>query len=69
MAPSLPFDLPGFEINEISSQSQHITVHATSKALSALCPVCEYLSNGIHSHYTRRPFDLPCQEYTIRLQL
>ena len=69
MAASLPFELPGFEVTEIHSSTEHIDVYAVSTAAAGCCPDCQSISAGVHSTYVRHPRDLPCQERTIRLYL
>lgn len=69
MAASLPFDLPGFEITQVHTTDQHIDIYAASIDIAIYCPSCTMASSTVHSLYTRRPLDLPCQDRTIRLHL
>jgi transposase len=65
----LPFPLPGFEIQEISSTLAVITITARATSATAICPACQQESHRLHSYYTRRPADLPISGQTIRLSL
>src|SRR5581483_2405023 len=43
------------------------SLHSTRRAVP--CPVCASPSTRLHGSYVRRPADLPCLEYTVRLHL
>ncbi len=68
MAPnSLPFALPGLDIDAVEESSDRITISAHSTALQAGCPECEQSSASVHSHFQRRPCDLPVSGKAVRL--
>lgn len=47
---------------------ENLTVHLTTTAPTAACPLCGYDSPRVHSHYARRLEDLPCLGRCVRLQ-
>jgi len=55
----LPFNLPGFTVDQVEQHDQLLTVRAHSIAISAACPACDH----------RSPRDLPCNGRTLRLVL
>jgi transposase len=48
---------------------ENLTVHLTTTAPAAACPLCGYDSPRVHSRYTRRLDDLPCLGRCLRLQI
>jgi hypothetical protein len=54
---TLPFSLPGFEIQQITAGETTITIIAHANSLTATCPSCQQVSHRIHSYYTRSPAD------------
>lgn len=51
------------------SLDNSITIVVRSVQKQPACPLCRYPSNSLHSHYTRRPSDLPWHGVAVRLQL
>jgi transposase len=66
---TIPFDLPGFVIDQVDERENLLIIQAHSTAISAVCPYCGYSSSRIHSYYTRSPRDLPCSGRKLRLIL
>lgn len=66
---AIPFDLPGFEIDQVQIREEVLRIEAHSRARFAYCPGCGQSSSSVHSYYTRSPRDLPCSEYRVRLAL
>jgi transposase len=66
---TLPFSLPGFEIQQVSCGQTTLTIRARSISLEAVCPSCEQLSPRVHSYYTRSPADLPVSGQRVQLIL
>jgi hypothetical protein len=50
----------GLAITAIAERAGVLLVHVTSARSSSLCPLCSTPSRSIHSHYCRKPVDLPC---------
>lgn len=48
---------------------KNLTVHLTTAALTAACPVCCSSTRRVHSRYTRRLDDLPCLGRCVRLRI
>ena len=65
----LPFPLPSFVVQEISSTEAAITITARATGTTAICPTCHRRSHRLHSYYTRSPADLPMSGQTVRLSL
>jgi transposase len=65
----LLFDLPGFEVDEVSQQGQAIELVAHSTGNEAICPACQQHSQSIHSYYERSPADLPFMDRRVHLRL
>ena len=66
---TLPLTLPGCAVDEITTTDTSIVVVAHPTSPSASCPNCGYTSTRVHSHYTRRPLDLPVSDKAVRLRL
>ena len=66
---TLPFALPGFELQEISCGEAILTITARAISPEAICPSCEQTSHRVHSYYTRSPADLPVSGQRIQLVL
>lgn len=65
----IPFELPGFRLKWVESLESGLTIHAEAAARGAACPQCHTVSTHVHSHYGRRPQDLPSSGKAIRLVL
>jgi hypothetical protein len=48
---------------------ESLTVHLTTTAPTAACPLCGADARRVHSRYTRRLDDLPCLGRRLRLQV
>ena len=46
---TIPFDLPGFQIEQVTRHEQLLTIHATSILPSAICPHCGVASHSVQS--------------------
>ena len=66
---SIPFDLPGFEISQVFAAQSQLVITAQAVAVEAGCPVCNVVSQSVHSYYTRSPQDLPQTSKAVRLIL
>jgi transposase len=62
-------DLPGFHVDHLTIDGQHITITASPEAPSAPCPTCGTHSSHIHSAYTRFLRDLPWGSRLLQLSL
>jgi transposase len=71
MAPNIPipFELPGFAIDQVDEHENLLIIQAHSTAISGVCPICERSSSQIHSHHIRSPRDLPSSGRQVRLVL
>ncbi len=67
----LPSSLPGCAIDSVTRSADHLVVHAHVRRGHARCPACGTPSHAVHSHYDRRPADLPSlgQPVTLRLRI
>jgi transposase len=61
--------LPSFQLNEISTDENTITLVLTMTSATAACPLCHHPSQRVHSRYTRTLADLPWARIPVRLQL
>jgi len=59
----------GFELLDMQTQSDSITMTLQSTAPSAACPRCGEASARVHSYYPRSPHDLPISAYRVRAVL
>ncbi len=66
---TIPFCLPGFEIDRVDEYHHVLIIEAHSIAVSAVCPCCGQSSTRVHSYYTRSPRGLPCNGRKVRLVL
>ncbi len=66
---SLPFQLPGFVVTQVTDDGTSVIVNASTQQASASCPHCQHPSHSIHSYYSRSPQDLPISGKTVRLVL
>jgi transposase len=53
----------------LEASARLITAVVTTNAKAARCPLCQSLSEKVHSRYTRRVADLPWMGCSVRLQL
>jgi transposase len=64
------FLLPGegqLQMDCFEISGDQMTIVVSSAAQAATCPKCQVLSERAHGHYYRRPADLPCVGYRVRL--
>jgi transposase len=66
---TVPFLLPGFEVQHVVSVQTTLTITARAIKATAACPSCQHISAHIHSYYTRSPQDLPVIGHHVRLVL
>ncbi len=66
---SLPFQLPGFAVTQVTDGETTVVVYASAQQATASCPRCQHPSQSIHSYYSRSPQDLPISGKTVRLVL
>src|SRR5215467_9195392 len=57
----------GLVVERVEQGATTLTVFASSPSLAARCPLCQQLSDHLHSHYQRRVADLPCGGHQVRL--
>jgi hypothetical protein len=62
----LPEDLC---ITEVCQEETSLLIKMLSERTLACCPLCEQLSDAVHSRYQRRLKDVPCGGQTVCLQL
>jgi transposase len=67
--PLLPFRLPGFVVEHVSTADPLLLVEARASTPEAACPDCHTASAHVHSRYTRHLRDLPVAEHPVRLRL
>ena len=67
--PVLPFSLPGFVVEHVSTADPWLLVEARASTPEASCPDCHTASAHVHSRYTRHLRDLPVAEHPVRLRL
>jgi transposase len=67
--PLLPFSLPGFVVEHVSTADPLLLVEARANTPEASCPDCHTASAHVHSRYTRHLRDLPVAEHPVRLRL
>lgn len=66
---SVPFALPGFEIDEIRTLSGKMLIWAHATQTEAACPDCQQVTCSVHSRYTRLVQDLPVSDQAVDLHL
>src|SRR5919202_482866 len=69
LMPLLPFALPGFVVEHVSTAPPTFLIDARASTPNASCPDCHTPSARVHSRYTRRLRDLPVAEHSVRLRL
>lgn len=63
---AFPVDL---QLEDLLIESETITLLLTSSRSSQTCPDCAHASSRVHSRYSRRLADLPCQGRAVQLYL
>ncbi len=63
---SLPFELPGFAVTQVTDDKTTVMIYASAQQATASCPRCQHPSQSIHSYYARSPQDLPISGKTVR---
>src|SRR4051812_45267575 len=56
-------------LSRLETSSQTIIVVVTTTASKASCPVCQNLSEHVHSRYVRHVADLPWMGWEVKLEL
>lgn len=64
---SVLFDLPGMSLDQLDVDAATITIEAHVEAAQAACPLCQRLSERVHSRYRRTLHDVPCGTKALRL--
>src|ERR671938_1642523 len=67
--PLLPFHLPGFVVEHVSTADLSLLIDARASTPDASCPDCHTPSAHVHSRYTRRLRDLPIAEHPVCLRV
>ncbi|GHO82655.1 ISL3 family transposase [Dictyobacter formicarum] len=62
-------DNPDVIIEEVTIEDNVLIVSLRSTRLCGACPVCGFSSTKVHGSYVRKPADLPCLTYAVRLHL
>ena len=65
----VPFRIPGCRLDAAQADPSALTVDASIKARSAVCPECGQRSRRVHGLYTRAPADLPVSDRAVGLRL
>lgn len=60
---------PDVVIKEATLESNVLICSLQSTRKAVPCPVCATLSTQVHGSYVRKPADLACLEYAVRLHL
>jgi len=63
----LPFELPGFVVEEITHIENQLQVKARASLPGTVCPTCHHPSDRVHSYYDRFPRDLPVSDQSVQL--
>jgi 23S rRNA G2069 N7-methylase RlmK/C1962 C5-methylase RlmI len=63
---TIPFDLPGFEVDQVDSYDDLLVIQAYSTAMEAICPSCDQSSDRVHSRYIRIGTKLKQLEHLAR---
>ncbi|MBO0792872.1 MAG: ISL3 family transposase [Ktedonobacteraceae bacterium] len=66
---TLPFSLPSFVLQQVTSDETLLTLTACATSPTATCPFCQQVSHRIHRYYTRSPHDLPISGRMVQLVL
>src|SRR5690242_14104497 len=66
---TLPFSLPGCEVQNITLLPTGLTIPTSCVVAEATCPSCGQDSRRLHSYYQRKPQDLPVSGYHVQLLL
>jgi len=62
-------DTPDVIIEEVTIEGKVLIFSLRSTRLCAECPACACSSTKVHGSYVRKPADLPCLAYSVRLYL
>src|SRR5450759_2254404 len=60
---------PDVVIEEVSLEGNVLFFSIQATQVPVQCPVCASPSTQVHGSYVRKPADLPCREYAVRLHL
>lgn len=61
--------VPGLQLEDYTAEAEGITVMMQTTQLTAACPICQYTSSRVHSHYERTIADLPWADIPVHLIL
>ncbi|MBV9230328.1 MAG: transposase family protein [Chloroflexi bacterium] len=56
-------------IEDVTIEGNVLIFALRSTRVGAVCPVCACLSTKVHGSYVRKPVDVPCLTYAVRLHL
>jgi transposase len=66
--PTLLLGLPAhLRLDQIEITPQTLILSLAVETAEAVCPLCQQVSQRVHSHYTRKLQDLPCTGKALRL--
>jgi transposase len=60
---------PDVVIEDVALEGNVLIFSLQAMKVSVQCPVCASPSTRVHDSYVRKPADLPCLEYAVRLRL
>ena len=60
---------PGFELDRTEVTSDKVILFIRSTRRESDCPLCGASSGRVHSHYVRKPADLPVAGYRVELHV
>ena len=66
---TIPFDLPGIQMQAIDVHDQTLVIRAQSIAAKSCCRDRGTPSSRVHSNYTRSTHDMPCNGRAFQLVL
>ena len=62
-------DTPNVVIEDVTIEDHVLIFSLRSTRVCAECPGCAFSSTKVHGSYVRKPADLPCLTYSVRLHL
>ena len=66
--PTLLLDLPTrLRVEQIDMTPHLLRLSLAMDVSEAVCPLCQQVSQRVHSHYTRTLADVPCRGKTLQL--
>src|SRR5215472_17600618 len=68
-SPALVPDPACLHLLRLEAKGQTILMEVVTRATEARCPLCQHLSERVHSHYQRRVADLPWANLAVHVCL